>query len=140
MLRHGGLANARSTAHAEPWSPWDEARKAGHADLAELLLRHGGGDKAAGPIDVHTAAERGYDARLELLLDQEPALVSSRDLLHRRTPLHWAAASGRTSIVERLLARGADRSMTDKRGKTPAALATAAGFPDLADRLGVQGA
>ena len=135
MLRHGGLANARSTAHAEPWSPWDEARKGGHAELADLLLRHGGGDKAAGPIDIHTAAERGYEARLELLLGHAPELISSRDLLHRRTPLHWAAASGRTSITEQLLARGADPSLTDKRGKTPADLARGAGHSELAERL-----
>ncbi len=66
--------------------------------------------------------------------------MSSRDLLHRRTPLHWAAVSGRTSIAGHLLARGADRSLTDKRGKTPAALAAKAGFADLADRLTVKGA
>ncbi len=137
LLRHGALANARSTAHAEPWSPWDEARKAGHASLTDLLLRHGGGDKASGAIDVHTCAERGYDARLDLLLDEDPQLVSRRDLLHRRTPLHWAAASGRTSIAERLLARGADLSLTDKRGMTPADLAEAGGFVELGERLAV---
>ena len=138
LLRHGALANARSTAHAEPWSPWDEARKAGHASLTDLLLRHGGGDKASGAIDIHTSAERGYDARLDLLLDQDPQLISSRDLLHRRTPLHWAAASGRTSVAEQLLARGADPSLKDKRGMIPADLAAAGGFADLAARLVVE--
>ena len=135
LLRHGALANARSTAHAGPWTPWDEAREAGHAALAELLLRHGGGDKAAGQIDIHTCAERGYAGRLELLLDRDPALITSRDLLHRRTPLHWAAASGRASIAEMLLARGADPALRDKRGMTPADLARAGGFGDLARRL-----
>ena len=136
LLRHGALANARSTAHAGPWTPWDEAREAGHAALAELLLRHGGGDKAAGQIDIHTCAERGYGNRLELLLDRDPTLISSRDLLHRRTPLHWAAAGGRSSIAEMLLDRGADRKLQDKRGMTPADLAEAGGFPELAKRLG----
>ena len=135
LLRHGALANARSTAHAGPWTPWDEARQAGHAALAELLLRHGGADKAAGQIDIHTCAERGYAGRLEFLLDRDPALISSRDLLHRRTPLHWAAASGRTSIAEMLLARGSDPALQDKRGMTPGDLARAGGFGEVARRL-----
>ena len=135
MLRGGALANARSTAHAETWTPWNEATAAGRPDLSELLLRHGGADKAAGPIDAPTAAARGYDGRLELLLDGDPQLVHSRDVLHKRTPLHWAAAAGRASIAERLLARGADPSITDKRGMTPADLAKTAGYPGLAARL-----
>jgi ankyrin repeat protein len=135
LLRGGALANARSTAHSKPWTPWHEAAAAGDEAMAELLLRHGGADKAAGPIDAHTAASRGYDGRLELLLDQDPDLPKSRDVLHKRTPLHWAAASGRGSIAEALLARGADPASIDKRGMTPAELAAAAGFRDLAERL-----
>lgn len=135
LLRGGALANARSTAHSKPWTPWHEATAAGDEAMAELLLRHGGADKAAGPIDAHTAAGRGYDARLRLLLDQDGALLHGRDVLHKRTPLHWAAASGRGSIAEALLARGADAAITDKRGMTAADLAGAAGFPDLAQRL-----
>ncbi len=135
LLRRGGLANARSSAHAQAWTPWNEADKAGHAAVAELLLHHGGADKAAGPIDAPTAAARGYDGRLQVVLDGDPALVHSRDVLHKRTPLHWAAASGRASIAEMLLARGADPAATDKRGQTPAELAAASGHPQLAERL-----
>ena len=135
LLQQGALANARSTAHAKPWTPWNEAEAAGAQAIAELLLHHGGPDKAAGPIDVHTTASRGYDGRLELLLARDPELLQSRDVLHKRTPLHWAAASGRGSIAELLLARGADAKIQDKRGMTPADLAVAAGHPDLAERL-----
>ena len=135
LLRRGGLANARSSAHSKPWTPWNEAQAAGDAGMAELLLHHGGADKAAGPIDVHTAASRGYDGRLEVLLDGDPELMLSRDLLHRRTALHWAAASGRASIAEMLLARGADPHIKDKRGMTAADLAAEAGHPELARRL-----
>jgi ankyrin repeat protein len=135
LLEHGALANARSTAYAEPFTPWDAALKAGHAELAELLLRHGGSDRAAGAIDAHRSAERGYDGRLGLLLDRDPGLVSRRDVVGGRTPLHWAAASGRGSVAELLLAKGADPGARDKRGMTPAELAAAAGFPDLAQRL-----
>lgn len=135
LLSRGALANARSSAHAEAYTPWRAAQDAGHAELAELLLRHGGPDPGTGPIDIHRCAERGYDGRLELLLDQDPAQVSKLDYLHRRTVLHWAAAAGRGSIAERLLARGADPAASDKHGKTPADLAEQAGFLELASRL-----
>ncbi len=135
LLRRGALANARSTAHAEPFTPWDAARVAGHDTLAGLLLRHGGSDCAAGPLDAHRSAERGYDGRLALLLERDPALVSRRDVVGGRTPLHWAAASGRGSVAELLLAHGADPAAKDKRGASPADLAEASGFPELARRL-----
>jgi ankyrin repeat protein len=135
LLGRGGLANARSTAHAEPFSPWDAAVRAGHEEVAGLLLRHGGSDRAAGALDVHRSAERGYDGRLAWLLDRDPALVSRRDVVGGRTPLHWAAAGGRGSIAELLLARGADPDARDKRGESPADLARASGFDDLAERL-----
>lgn len=138
LLRRGALANARSSAHAEPFTPWHAAREAGHAALAELLLHHGGPDPGSGPLDAHRSAERGYDARLELLLQQDPAVVSRRDVVGRRTPLHWAATSGRASIAELLLAQGADPKAKDKHGKTPADLAEAAGFAELAARLGAR--
>lgn len=135
LLDGGALANARSTAHSKPWTPWDDARERGDEPLMQLLLRHGGADRAAGAIDVHRAASHGYDGRLQLLVDKDPSLVSSRDILHKRTPLHWAAAGGRASIAEMLLARGADPTATDKRGQTPAELARAAGHVKLAERL-----
>ena len=135
LLERGALANAQSTAHSQTWTPWNEAESAGHAELAELLLHHGGADRAAGPIGIDRAAALGYDGRVEVLLGQDLGLLASRDFLERRTPLHWAAANGRRAIAERLLARGADPSATDKRGKTPAELADAAGFPELADVL-----
>ena len=138
LLARGALANAHSSAHADPWSPWHAAVEGGHRELAELLLRHGGADKAAGPIDAHRAAERGYDARLRLLLERDPDLVSRRDVVGGRTPLHWAGASGRSSIAELLLASGADPAARDKHGRTAADLAEAAGFPALAARLAVQ--
>lgn len=135
LLRCGALANARSSAHSRPWTPWNEAEAAGDSAMADLLLHHGGADKAAGPIDAQTAAGRGYDGRLEVLLDGDPALMHGRDVLHKRTPLHWAAASGRASIAAMLLARGADLTIQDKRGMTAADLAEAGGFGELADRL-----
>jgi ankyrin repeat protein len=62
-------------------------------------------------------------------------VASRRDVVGGRTPLHWAAASGRGSIVDLLLDRGADPAAADKRGRTPAELARDAGFSEVAERL-----
>src|SRR5581483_5607465 len=122
LLAHGALANAQSNASDKRWTPWHEARRAGHAELAALLASHGGADAARGPIPIHRAAEMGYGDRVELMLDQDPQLIASLDFLHRRTPLHWAAAGGHEAIVRWLLARGANRQARDKQGRTPSEL------------------
>jgi ankyrin repeat protein len=135
LLAHGALANAQSNSSRQRWTPWHEARRAGHGDLAELLARHGGGDAARGPIPIDRAAFMGYGDRVELLLQQEPQLIAARDYLHRRTPLHWAAAGGHEAIVRRLITRGADLKAVDKQGRTPFDLASAEGFEAVAALL-----
>lgn len=135
LLAYGALANAHSRGAPSAWTPWHEARRAGHGDLAELLRRHGGEDRARGPIDIHRAAACGYDGRVQALLDAEPALLDSRDFLRRRTALHWAADRGDLAIAKLLLSRGADRALADKEGKTPLDLALAHGHADMAALL-----
>ena len=135
LLAHGALANAQSKGSASVWTPWHEARQAGHHDLAALLRRHGGEDRARGPIDLQRAAERGYIGRVQALLDAEPAMLDSRDFLHRRTALHWAAERGDLEIAQLLLGRGADGALADKQGKTPLDLARAQGHADMAALL-----
>ncbi len=135
LLAHGAMANAQSRGAAKAWTPWHEARKAGHGDLARLLGLHGGADRARGPIDIQHAAAAGYIGRVQALLDADPALLDSRDFLHRRTALHWAAEQGDLAIADLLLRRGADRSLTDKKGKTPLDLALADGHADMAALL-----
>ena len=135
LLARGALANAQSKGSAIAWSPWHEARKAGHGELAELLRRHGGEDRAKGPIDLQRAAEAGYIGRVQTLLDTDPSLLDGRDFLHRRTALHWAADRGDMAILELLLSRGADRTRLDKRSKTPLDLALARGHTEVAALL-----
>jgi len=141
LLAHGALANAHSKGAAEAWTPWHEANKAGHTDLAQLLRRHGGKDRARGPIDIHRAAANGYIGRVEALLDADPALLSARDFLRRRTALHWAADRGDLPVAQLLLGRGADRAVTDKEGRTALDLALAHGHAEMAEALrrGAQG-
>jgi ankyrin repeat protein len=131
LLANGGLANARSGGSHKPLTPWHAARQAGHADIAELLQGHGGRDKAAQAISIHRAAEFGYLGRLQVLLKEDPALISSRDYLYKRTPLHFAADHGHRQAAELLLAAGADAAARDKNGETPLDRAEAMGHPEL---------
>jgi cytohesin len=135
LLARGGLANARSGGSHTPFTPWHAARQAGHDAIANLLLGHGGRDKAAQAISIHRAAEFGYLGRLQVLLKEDPALISSRDYLYRRTPLHFAAEHGHRQAAELLLAAGADVGAQDKNGDTPQDRAEAAGHPDIVELL-----
>jgi cytohesin len=135
LLAGGGLANARSGGSHTPFTPWHDAQQAGHAVIAELLRDHGGRDKAAQAISVHRAAELGYLGRLKVLLNEDPALISSRDYLYRRTPLHFAAEHGHRQAAELLLAHGADVGAQDKNGDTSLDRAEAMGRADLVELL-----
>ena len=57
-----------------------------------------------------------------------------RDSDADRTPLHWAAIRGHTKCVEKLLAWGAERSITDAHGRTALALVQSVGQPSAALR------
>ena len=135
LLAHGGLANARSRGSDKPFTPWHAARQAGHGAIAVLLADHGGRDKAAQAVTIKRAAEAGYLGRLQVLLKEDPSLVSSRDYLHKRTPLGWAAGAGQTKAAEILLAHRAPLDARDKSGATPLDRALAANHDDLADLL-----
>jgi cytohesin len=140
LLARGGLANARSGGSHTAFTPWHAARQAGHGAIAELLCDHGGRDKAAQAISIHRAAEFGYLGRLKVLLKADPALVSNRDYLYRRTPLHFAADNGHRLAAELLLAHGADVHAQDKNGNTPLDRAQAMGHPELVELLRPGGA
>jgi cytohesin len=135
LLAHGGLANARSGGSHTAFTPWHAAKQAGYDAIAELLLTHGGRDKAAQAISIHRAAEFGYLGRLKVLLKEDPALISSRDYLYRRTPLHFAAEHGHRQATELLLAAGADLGAQDKNGDTPLDRAEATGNAEIVELL-----
>jgi len=58
--------------------------------------------------------------------------VDAKDVDGDRVPLHWAAARGDIRCVELLLKAGADASIRDASGRTPADLAIAPGVDQLA--------
>lgn len=71
--------------------------------------------------DVHLLVQRGHSWRLGWLVRSNPQLVMERGL-HGTTPLHWVAyTSGRQqeSIIELLIAHGADPNARDDSGQTP---------------------
>ena len=54
---------------------------------------------------------------------------------HGMTALHYAAISGHTAVAECLLALGADRSLPDAFGQTPAKVAALGSHAKLAELL-----
>jgi ankyrin repeat protein len=110
----------------------------GHGATARMLIARGADVRAISrnPMEVmplHSAAAGRSRPAVEAVLDADID-VDARS--HGGfTALHDAAQNGDLAIVELLLERGADPTATDERGRTPRALATEAGHPDIADLL-----
>ena len=124
----------------------------GHAAVARKLLQHGahpGKTNYLGQTALHLAAAGGDDdaflATAAELVKPEWRADLSAAAADGQTPLHAAAAGGHTQMVQALLKarevqrRGGGRSVNltaeDKRGRTPADLARAEGFEDVAALL-----
>src|SRR5690348_2393756 len=52
------------------------------------------------------------------ILMEYGAMVNAVDE-QKETPLHWACAEGRSSMIQLLIQRGADVHITDEDGNTP---------------------
>ncbi|QRK11462.1 ankyrin repeat domain-containing protein [Archangium violaceum] len=76
------------------------------------------------------AVRRGDTSRVEALLNTEPKALGRGDA-HGMTPLLWAARQGHASLVQLLLARGADVSMRDARGATALMIAAERGHLEV---------
>jgi ankyrin repeat protein len=61
-------------------------------------------------------------------------MIDHRDVIGR-TPLHCAAASGRTEVVRLLLERGADPHVRGKDGKTPSEWGSERGHHEIVQLL-----
>jgi ankyrin repeat protein len=68
--------------------------------------------------DIHAAAAAGNVALVESLVSANPALVRAASE-NGRTPLHDAAAEGRTAVIKLLLSRGALVNARDRDRATP---------------------
>lgn len=81
----------------------------------------------SGLLALHYAAE-GKNLEITGDLIKAGAPVNDRDNLAKWTPLHFAAAAGRPEMIRLLLEKGADSTLADGLGRTPA---------DVAERLGL---
>ncbi|XP_032808245.2 ankyrin repeat domain-containing protein 55 isoform X1 [Petromyzon marinus] len=100
------------------------AAQNGGERACELMLQHRLGpsvvnyDDENGKTCVHVAAAAGHAAIIALLARVPECNLQALDV-DDRTPLHWAAAAGRESCVEVLLALGVDPSPSDISENTP---------------------
>jgi tetratricopeptide (TPR) repeat protein len=116
------------------WSPVHYAAYHGRQDVMEQLLARGVEKNRLeqnGRSALHLAADRGHNDMVTLLLSKELD-KNLADTKYKRTPLHYAAASGFGATVRNLMMNGANESATDVNGKTPIDLAEANGHRGLA--------
>jgi len=108
-------------------------------DEAVALLHHY-------PLDVFADAALNRMDHLEVAISEKPDLVNARFRTVRTgpeehyvndwaTPIWFAAMNGRTEIVQMLLDRGADVTITDDNGRTIADYARDAGHEDIVELL-----
>lgn len=90
---------------------------------------------AASPraFGICVPASWGMMTQVKRQLRRDPALVNLRE--GRGTPLHESARGGHIGIAKTLLKAGANRSIRDNDGKTPADLARVGGHEELAKLL-----
>lgn len=124
LLANGADANAGVGCH----TALHAAILYGHQPVVELLR------KRDLTLDVFTAAALGDQNRLAALLKVNPDAAKARDA-NGWTPLHWAARSGQTAVVSKLLELGASAREADSRGVTPLNLALGWGHTQVAQLL-----
>lgn len=83
---------------------------------------------------VHAAADFGAEEPLRWLIRTKVNL-NLRDGRLGRTPLHYAAASGRSNIIQLLLDGGADRSLVDYKGHLAYQIAEEHGYYEAKEVL-----
>ena len=131
-----GAVNSYS---ADGWTPLHLAVFFGRVNIVHLLLGRRAALNAVSHTDervtpLHSALANPHNAALAQVLIDAGADISVTQL-QGYTPLHYAAADGLETIARGLLARGADRSVRDKTGKTASDLAREKGHLALADSL-----
>ncbi|KAH0209493.1 purine and uridine phosphorylase, partial [Aureobasidium melanogenum] len=109
------------------------ASASGRDKMVQMLL-----DRGARPTAkvLFSVLFRNLFARVELLVPYlaEDAVLE-RDADHGKSPLHWAAELGYTSLTNRCLGLGADVDVTDKYGMTALHYAAENGHLDIAQIL-----
>lgn len=86
-------------------------------------------------VQVFRYIDSGERAKLDALLDANPALVNSVEETYYNTPLHAAALAGDKKAVDILLEHGADALLENMNGEIPAESALQEGHVDLSKYL-----
>lgn len=118
-------------------TPLGAAVSHGHFELARLLLQRGAMANFAS-ISSHTLQPLGLTAeQIIRMAENEQSLqeVIATGLFTIQMPLHDAAATGNTAMVDLLLAAGADPNMPGSMFITPLIAAAGGGHLAIADRL-----
>jgi ankyrin repeat protein len=96
----------------------------GHLDCVKLLLEKGcqldAANEEDGSTALHNAAAGGFLEMVQLLLEKSTATAVNALDEDNETPLHTAARGGHVEVVKLLLERGADASIKNASGNTPA--------------------
>lgn len=135
------IADGVPVGFADP-SGWTALRYAaceGHEEVVDALLEVGAAEdeleKAppgaeeegkGGGSSLHWAAYKGHVRLVWRLLTCKPSLNPKALDAECNTPLHLAAASGHTLILQTLLSQGVDVSLKNSYGNTASALSTSA--------------
>ena len=134
LLRHG--------ARVPEMSKWGRFYYFKHDDIAALLLEHGMSARHRtwhGVTLLHDMAQSGDLAKARMLIEHGAELDPIEDE-YRSTPLGLAARWGRRSLVELLLARGANPNAAGAGWSTPLAWARAKGHGEITQILVAAGA
>jgi ankyrin repeat protein len=131
VVRHGADPMQR---RADGCTPHTIAEIYGNHDSASWLLAHGATDLLS-PLERFIAAcARADGAAADAMLRAHPGLASELRQDHHRM-LHRPAETGNAGVLDTMLARGFDPSVTDKDGVTPLHRAAMGGHPEAVRTL-----
>ena len=131
LLSHGADINARDK---DEWTALHLAASNSHLEFCGFLIAKGA------ECDIYAASALGELDRVIALLEKEPDLVMVPDACGLM-PMHWAAARGKSQVVELLLAGGAAADpLSNREGWTPMQRAAANGYTDVVSILLAHGA
>jgi ankyrin repeat protein/tetratricopeptide (TPR) repeat protein len=115
--------------------PLQLAMENGKGKMLKYLLSRGASPNSFGrePFAIHTAAKKGYRDMLHIVLDFKVD-VDSQDV-QGRTAIFWAACNGHGIILDDLLAKRGDPSISHVSGLTPFHMAASKGHINILKRL-----
>ena len=136
-LLHAAGANLNHRSQSEGNTALVVAVSACDTERVRILLELGANTELArqnGITPLHFAVHEGLMDIARLLLEAG-APVNLKGGSAESPPLHLAAASGDVAMIDLLLAHGADTSISDVNGYTPAEVADGRGHFEAANRL-----